>query len=155
MGNAVDIEPHWYNIVFTLGDRWADGHGGYETFHMRSNYAPGAIKIAYIQASKLLGFDFIKECCSEYEEYYIKPEYTKVLIDKGIIDKEHINKDDNYIPIGAYWVGESGSATDEFVDIFIKIVRLINPNFILEDRNLQEESLDILEGAGYGITEPN
>ena len=154
MGNAVDIEPHWYNIVFTLGDRWADGHGGYETFHMRSNYAPGAIKIAYIQASKLLGFDFIKECCSEYKEYYIKPEYTKVLIDKGIIDKRTY-KDDNYIPIGAYWVGESGSATDEFVDIFIKIVRLINPNFILEDRNLQEESLDILEGAGYGITEPN
>lgn len=60
-----------------------------------------------------------------------------------------------YIPAGAYWVGESGSATDEFVDIFIKIVRLINPNFILEERDLQEESLDILEGAGYGITEPN
>lgn len=155
MGNAVDIEPHWYNIVFTLGDRWADGHGGYETFHMRSNYAPGAIKIAYIQASKLLGFDFIKECCSEYEECYIKPEYAKVLVDKDIINKEHINKNSNYIPVGAYWVGESDSATDEFVDIFIKIIRLINPNFILEERNLQEESLDILEGSGYGITEPN
>ena len=155
MGNVVDIEPLWYNIVFTLGDRWADGHGGYETFHMRSNYTSGAIKIAYIQASKLLGFDFIKKCCSEYEECYIKPEYAKVLADKSIIDKEYINKNGTYCPVGAYWLGESDSATNEFVDIFIKIVRLINPNFVLEERDLQEESLDILEGAGYGITDPN
>lgn len=152
MGNAVDIGSHWYNIVFTLGDPSADGHGRYETFHMRSNYAPWAITIVYIQASRLLGFNFIKECCTEYEEYYIKPEYVKILVNKGIIDKEHINKDGEYCPVGSYWVGESGSATDDFIDIFIKIIRLINPGFILEERDLQEESLSILEGAGYGIT---
>jgi len=155
MGNAVDVGPHWYNIVFNLGDPSGDGHGRYETYHMISNLASWEIEIAYNHASKLLGFDFVKKCCSEYEEYYIKPEYAKILADKGIIDKEYLNKDGKYCPVGAYWVGESGSAPDEFVDIFINIVKLVHPNFILEERDLQEKSLDVLEGAGYGITDPH
>jgi|GEM_PF-5942548 len=153
MGNAVDAGQHWYNIGFTLGDPWADGHGGYETYHMKSNYAPDVIKAAYIKASKLLGFDFIKECCAECDAYYIEPGYAKILADKGIINKKYLNKNPEWIPVGAYSLCEGEKATDEFVDVFIDIIKLVKPDFILEKRNLQEEDLDILNGAGYGITD--
>lgn len=143
----------WYNITFSLGDPDKEGHGGFETYHMKSNYTASIIQKAYKEATELLGFDYVKECCSQYCDYYIKPEYTKILIDKGIIDKQYLNKEDKNYPIGAYSLIEAGEATSEYLYIFKAILKLVIPNFIMENRDLQEETLTLLEGAAYGITD--
>lgn len=143
-----------YNIYFTLGDPFADGHGGYSRYHMESNYTIEEIKEAYKKTTSLLGFDFVKECCSNSEEFYIQPKYASILAEKGIIDKEYLNVDEDYYPIGAYSLSEAGRPVDEFVDIFISIVQLILPDFKMEERDLKEEELVLLQCAAYGLTDP-
>ena len=143
----------WNNITFSLGDPYKEGHRGFETFHMISNYTVDKIQEAYKKATELLGFDYVKECCSQYCDYYIKPEYAKILVDKGIIDKQYLNKDDKNYPIGAYSLIEAGEATYEYLYIFIYIIKLVLPDFIMNSRDLQEETLTILERAAYGITD--
>lgn len=143
-----------YNIYFTLGDPFADGHGGYSRYHMKSNYSINEIEEAYKKATSLLGFNFVKECCSNSEEFYIQPKYASILAEKGIINKEYLNVDEGYYPIGAYSLAESFNPKDEFVDIFISIVQLILPDFKMEERDLEEEELVLLFGAAYGLTDP-
>lgn len=143
----------WNNITFSLGDSNREGHGGFETYHMISNYTVDEIQKAYKEATKMLRFDYVKECC--YCEYYIKPEYIKILIDKGIIDKGYLNKNDSHCPVGAYSLIEAGEATSEYLYIFNSIVKLVRPDFIMKERDLQEETLTILEGTAYGITDVN
>lgn len=150
MSNLYNTVAKWYNICFTLGDYSNDGHGHSENFHMIANYSLNEINIAYKNSSDILGFDFCQECCAEYEQYYIKPEYTKILVDKGIIEETYVNKDCEYYPIGAYSLAES-CATEEFIEIFIKIIQLTLPNFKMKERELKEDCLSILEGAGYGL----
>lgn len=145
----------WNNITFSLGDSSREGHGGFKTYHMISNYTVDEIQKAYKEVTKMLGFDYIKECCSQYGEYYIKPEYAKILVDKGIIDKQYLNKYDENYPVGAYSLVEAGEATYEYLYIFIYIIKLVLPNFIMNSRDLQEETLTILERAAYGITDVN
>lgn len=143
----------WYNITFSLGDPDKEGHGGFETYHMKSNYTVSIIQKAYKEATELLGFDYVKECCSQYCDYYIEPEYAKILVEKGILDKKYLNKGNKHYPIGAYSLAEAGEATSEYLYIFKAIIKLVIPNFIMENRDLQEETLTLLEGAAYGITD--
>ena len=140
-----------YNITFTLGDPSGDGHGHYVVFHMQSNYSVKDITDAYNKATKILGFDFIKTRCVKYQESYIKPTYASILVKYGILNKISLEDTDFYgVSKGTYYVDDG---VDEYVDIFIKIIKLILKDFILEYRNLHEDSLDILDFAAYGLTE--
>lgn len=143
----------WYNITFSLGDPNKEGHGEFKTYHMKSNYTVSIIQKAYKEATELLGFDYVKECCSQYCDYYIEPEYAKILAEKGILDKKYLNKENKHYPIGAYSLVEESEATSEYLYIFKAIIKLVIPNFIMENRDLQEETLTLLEGAAYGITD--
>lgn len=140
-----------YNITFTLGDPSGDGHGHYVVFHMQSNYSVKDITDAYNKATEILGFDFIKTCCVKYQESYIKPTYASILVKYGILNKISLEDTDFYgVSKGTYYVDDG---VDEYVDIFIKIIKLILKDFILKYRNLHEDSLDILDFAAYGLTE--
>ena len=140
-----------YNITFTLGDPSGDGHGHYVVFHMESNYSVQDITNAYNKATEILSFDFIKTCCVEYADHCIKNLYTPILVKYNIIKTERLETEDYYsISKGDYYI-EDG--TEEYVDIFIKIIKLVLKDFILEYRNLHEDSLDILDFAAYGLTE--
>jgi len=149
--NLSDTVVNWHNICFTLGDYSNDGHGHSEDFHMIANYPVEQIETAYKIACNKLSFDFCQECCTEYEQFYIKPEYTKILVDKGIIEEEYVNKSERYYPTEAYSLAESCSTTEEFIDIFNKIVQLVLPDFEMKERDLEEKCLRPLEGAGYGL----
>lgn len=140
-----------YNIEFTLGDYSCDGHCQYKEYHMVSNYSIKDITDAYKKAVDLLKFDFIKICCTEYDEFVIKPEYVDILINYRIIDKKStVNTNDFlYRPLGSYVV----TCCDEFVEIFIKIIKLILPDFYMRKNELNEQTLSILDGAGYGLFE--
>lgn len=139
-----------YNITFTLGD--SSGDGNCVVFHMESNYSVQDITNAYNKATKILGFDFIKTCCVEYGDHYIKNLYTPILIKFNIINKtENLEIKDFYgIPKGTYYVDDG---VDEYVDIFIKIIKLVLKDFTLEYRDLHEDSLSILDSAAYGLIE--
>lgn len=140
-----------YNITFTLGDPGGDGHGHYVVFHMESNYSVKDITDAYSEATEILGFDFIKTCCTGYKESYIKPIYASILVNHGILNKISLENTDFYgVSKGSYYVDDG---IEEYVDIFIKIIKLVLKDFTLEYRDLQEDSLSILDFAAYGLTE--
>lgn len=140
-----------HNITFTLGDPSGDGHGHYIVFHMESNYSVKDITGAYNKATEILGFDFIKTCCVKYQESYIKPMYASILVKYGILNKISLEDTDFYgVSKGMYYVDDG---VNEYVDIFIKIIKLILKDFTLEYRDLHEDSLSILDFAAYGLTE--
>lgn len=140
-----------HNITFTLGDPSGDGHGHYIVFHMESNYSVKDITDAYNKATEILGFDFIKTCCVKYQESYIKPMYASILVKYGILNKISLEDTDFYgVSKGMYYVDDG---VNEYVDIFIKIIKLVLKDFTLEYRDLHEDSLSILDFAAYGLTE--
>lgn len=139
-----------YNIGFTLGDPYEDGHGKYKTFHIECNYSVEDITAAYKDAVKLLGFDYVETVCAEYEDYYIHENETDILLKYGIIKEEDINRNVidnyNYCPKDCYILDE-----DEYVEIFFKIVKLILPDIVYKNRDLNETQLNLLHCAAYGI----
>lgn len=140
-----------HNITFTLGDPSGDGHGHYIVFHMQSNYSVKDITDAYNKATEILGFDFIKTCCVKYQESYIKPMYASILVKYGILNKISLEDTDFYgVSKGMYYVDDG---VNEYIDIFIKIIKLVLKDFTLEYRDLHEDSLSILDFAAYGLTE--
>ena len=136
------MAKNMYNIIFTLGDLYDN----YEEYQFQSNYDVDDMSIAYRKASKILNFDFCKECCTKYNENYITRRYINKLLNYKIIKEEDIvndgTKDIYLIPNSIV-----------FLDIFIKIIKLVLKDFTLEYRDLHEDSLDILDSAAYGLTE--
>lgn len=143
--NLFDTVVNWYNICFTLGDYSNDGHGHSEDFHMIANYPVDQIEMAYEQASCRLGFDFCQKCCIDYGEWRIKPFYASKLSAEDIIEY------DSEIEPAGYELGCETTCEDEFIEIFVKIVQLVLPDFEMKERDLEEKCLGPLEGAGYGL----
>lgn len=142
-----------HKITFTLGDYGGDGHGMCKVYHMSANYSAEEIDEAYKQATAKLKFDFIKEVASQYGDYgVVIPQYAKILADFKIINRDKINASDE----DSLW-GDSSEGCydidgkDEYLDIFVDIIRLILPDFYWEYRDLGEEHLECLQGACYGM----
>ncbi len=151
MTNLGKVNQPLYNITFTLGDPGGDGHGHYVVFHMQSNYSVQDITDAYNKATEMLGFDFIKTCCAGYNESYIRPPYASILVNYGVLNNISLTDVDFYgVSKGSYYIDDG---VDEYIDIFIKIIKLVIKDFILEYRNLHEDALYILDYAAYGLTE--
>lgn len=135
-----------YNITFTLGDPGGDGHANTSEYHMVSNYSSKNIDDAYRKAVDIIGFDFVKKVGADWEDSSISEPYFSILVDKGILNR----KDFEY-----EWKGkiEFDPYIDEeiYIDTFIKLIKLVLPDFELKFRDLKEESLTVLEGAAYGI----
>lgn len=132
-----------YNITFTLGDPSGDGHASTSEYHMVSNYHAKEIDEAYKEACKIIGFDYVEEVGMEYLEPYINEEHFNILVEKNIIDRKDFECSS----------GELDLYLDEewYLDIFIKICKLVIPDLILIYRDLEEENLYCLDGAAYGI----
>ncbi len=142
-----------YNIYFSLGDPWNDGHGYYSSYRITANYSVKDIENAYMKTTEILGFNFIKEVGSEYEcSRWIPEEYTNKLLSLGIINKENIVKEDSEFswdtPKGCF---EFSNSEDEFIEIYFNIVKYSLPDFEWETRDLEEETLSDLNGAAYRL----
>lgn len=132
-------------IEVEIGDVCRDGHGLFDTFIFESNYSSDEINQAYYKATDLLGFDYLKECCKDYQDGIIIPKYASILVDRGIINKEDLIKETKGRFIkGGYEIQE----TSEFLDIYIDIVKLILAD--LDYNSFKTEYLD-LDNAGYGL----
>lgn len=142
-----------YNIYFSLGDPWSDGHGINYEYHITANYSVEDIENAYTKTTEILGFNFIKEVGSECEcDRWIPKEYTSKLLSLGIINEENIVKEDPEfswgVPKGCF---EFFNMEDEFIEIYFNIVKYSLPDFEWEIRDLEEETLSDLNGAAYGL----
>ena len=134
------MEKKEYNICFELGDESNDGHGHSEKFHMSSNYSAKEITDFLNEFEKKTGINICKEC-EDYEENRLSKEATEKLLELGIIDQEYIEKD------GRYYVDD----TEDFVDIIENCLKYVVKDFDWHYRNLKEEPLYKLNGAGYGL----
>ena len=134
------MEKKEYNICFELGDESHDGHERSEKFHMTSNYSAKEITKFLNEFEKKTGVDICKEC-EDYEDNTFSKETTKKLLELGIIDSEYVEGD------GCYYVDGTG----EFIDIIENCLKYIVNDFEWHYRNLKEEPLQKLDGAGYGL----
>lgn len=135
-----------HNIGFSIGDYCWDGHCLYQEYHMVSNYSGKEISRAYQELSKELGWSFLKEC-KRCEVRNLTEEGERHLLELGIISKSDI------LESREAWGGDTYAIedNDEFVDIFFKLVRIKIPDLVWDYRNLDEEDLSLLDGAGYGL----
>lgn len=112
-----------YNICFTLGDPSGDGHANTSEYHIVATHSVEEITNAYRKTTELLGFDYIKEVGTTEDVQYGPP-------------------------AGCYWFDY---AEDEFLEVFFNIVRYSLPYFQWTTRDLEEDTLYLLEGAAYGF----
>jgi hypothetical protein len=156
-----------YNLKFTLGDPSCDGHGRTREFHIQTNHSREDIYSAYVDFSAQYGFKYLDMVGDEYECFGGIPEdITNKLFELGILeDKDRIihfdetgerykydrygfSKDYDLRHDGCY---EFGDCEEEFLDIFFKMIKHQIPDFEWKIRDLEEETLSILHGRGYGF----
>lgn len=135
-----------HNIGFSIGDYYWDGHCLYQEYHIVSNYSGEEISKAYQELSEELGWNFLDECRG-YGEQCLSEEGEQHLLELGIISESDILASRREYPDDTYTIENS----DEFVDIFFKLVQIKIPDLVWDYRNLNEESLPLLNGAGYGL----
>ena len=154
-----------YTLEYSLGDPSDDGHGKCERHFAKSNYNPKEISKAYKSATELLGFDFVKEVAADYMDGSISCKYTGKLLKHGILKpsdfgyseeewKEHIDDISEDGPFDYKDLTEDSYDLDQeiFVDIFVKIIKFILPDFELTEIITPTDGyLSELEGAGYGL----
>ena len=156
-----------YNLTFTLGDPSCDGHGCTKEFHIQTNHSKEDIYSAYVDFSAQYGFRYLDMVGDEYDCFGGIPEdITKVLFELGIITNEervihyddtrekykgdtyHYEENRDHMYDGCY---EFDDCDEEFLDIFFKIIKYQIPDFEWKIRDLEEETLSILHGRGYGF----
>lgn len=135
-----------HNIGFSIGDYCWDGHCLYQEYHIVSNYSGEEISKAYQELSSELGWNFLAECRG-YEEQCLTKEGEQHLLKLGIISESDI------LASKEEWYGDTYAIenSDEFVDIFFKLVKIKIPDLVWDYRDLNEESIHLLDGAGYGL----
>lgn len=140
-----------YNICFTLGDPSGDGHANTSEYHIVATHSVEEITNAYKKTTELLGFDFVEEIGEEFEgDRWIPEDYTKKLLNLGIIKFEDITTEYRPYgcPVGCY---DLYGDEEEFLKVFFDIVRYSLPDFEWTSRDLEEDTLYLLEGAAYGF----
>lgn len=154
-----------YTLEYSLGNPSGDGHGKCERHFAKSNYSPKEISKAYKSATELLGFDFVKEIATDYMDGSISCKYTGKLLKHGILKPSDFEYSEEEWKEYIDSISENGSFDyedlnedfygldqDTFVDIFVKIIKLILPDFELTEIITPTDGyLSELEGAGYGL----
>ena len=135
-----------YNVCFTLGDPSGDGHANTSDYHMVSNYSAKEIDEAYKKATEILGFNFVKKIGVNHQDNELHEPYFSILIEKEIIKEEDYKYEYDGKTLLDTYLDES-----DFIDIFENICKLVLPDLIIYDRNLEEQTISSLEGAAYGI----
>lgn len=138
-----------HNIVYTLGDPSADGHGHVAEYHLVSNHSAKEISEAYKKTTKLLSFNLVEEIGDKYQrDCWVPAEYAAELVKLGIIEEDdlEIESIEYGPPAGSYYLD-----TDSFGDLYFKIAKYSLPDLEWEDRDLQEEEIFDLYGAAYWL----
>ncbi|MBC8427485.1 MAG: hypothetical protein H8D97_01195 [Proteobacteria bacterium] len=128
-------------IKLVIGDcSRKDGHNMHENILIKSNLNKIWIDRAYEEASAILGFCFIEEVATEYEEpiapKYVITKLRKAFNEPNLLMSENDNDRQNYY-----------INTEQYLDSFLKIIKLGHPEFKYKFINHDEY---IMIG-GYGL----
>ena len=138
-----------HKTTLIIGDWSGDGHDKKEAVVIKANLDSKDIMKAYKKASKKLGFSFIDEVASEYEDRILTRDKFKTLLDNGL---------DMNVLGGDYEIKEAKECLededsegvslwhDSYREIFLFIVKLGDDSFEWEET--QGATLDI---GGYGL----
>lgn len=131
-----------HRIRLVMGDPGGDGHGRSSERICASNLSGEELKQAYTAGTKLLGFDFTANICSEYEDSRVSTADAEKLKALGCTAFDNVSKydydeDDGY----SIW-------RDEYVAIYLFLCKLGNPEF---EYKLVSDQMDYIEIGGYGL----
>lgn len=135
-----------YNIIITLGDYSCDGHCQSQNFHIVSNYSAYSIDEAYSKLVEELNWDFTREC-EDYETNELSNEGLNKLLELGILSQEEVNENLNDWRSDHYTIEDC----DEYIRIFFELVKEKLSDLEWDYRDLKENNLSALLGAGYGL----
>lgn len=120
-------------VKLIVGDYSGDGHEKTYTRVIESNLTSDQMIEAYKAACVIIGMDFCQDVCSEYEEMEPDEEEIATLAQVGIsLDVDEFG-----------WLSPEG-----FLDAYLQIVKLGNPNFIY---GLVPEPKHFIPIGGYGL----
>ena len=135
------MSKHYLNIC--LGDKYADGHGLYETFHLESNHSAKEIEEAYKKTVDKFIVDITKEC-TDFEDDTISEDMVKFISKYFPTILESCERDQGMVEI----------TPDIFIRIYFSMASMFLPDLIWKERDLNEERISGLEVAGYGLFMP-
>lgn len=135
-----------YRMNFTLGDPGGDGHGMKEDYHITANHSVKEIEAAVKQFETETKFK-ISNWAEDYEDNSLPAEDVNDLAElEFITDKENIPGidcwEDDYTFDGA-----NGYVTF----IFNVIIKHYIPDFEWGFTEFREQTLDCMDGNGYGL----
>ncbi len=128
-------------ISLVLGDWSHDGHGHTDTVVILSNLTNKQIESAYKKGTKKVGFDFIKDVASDYEDSKISEEQLNKLISLGLKGWDKVGDESDEDALYLY--------TEAYADIYLFIVKLGNEEF--EYKILEGELNPEIHIGGYGM----
>lgn len=133
-------------IRFTVGDYSQDGHNQLKQYIIKTNLNSVWIKRAYDEASATLGFCFVNEVATEYEEPFV-PEfvYDKLI---NVFDYDIIKE---LAPYDDYHKKYVIDDPDNYVELYLMIIGLGEPDFKYEHMKFEGDNINI---GGYGIFQP-
>ena len=154
-----------YTLEYSLGDPYDEGHGKCERHFDKSNYSSEEISKAYKSATELLGFDYVKEIAAKYMDSSISCKYTGKLLKHGILTPSDFGYSEEEWKEYIDSISKNGSFDyedlnedfydldqDKFVDIFVKIIKLILPDFELTEVITPTDGcLNELDNTAYGL----
>ena len=74
-----------FKFKIAIGDWSGDGHGINEYFKIKSNKSVEEVREAYFKAIQILGKDYPKEICQEYEDDYVSEYDQEELEELGFV----------------------------------------------------------------------
>lgn len=124
-------------VELVTGDWSGDGHGITRSLLICSNLSKEGLREAYLHATHKVGFDFIRDAASQYEENWIKSADLARLKEHGIqVDSEDFDEEGN---LGIDW--------EIYTLIYLQLVGKGNPSF----RWSKVTPTDSVDIGGYGL----
>ena len=129
-----------YKIRFTLGDWSGDGHGGKETYHMKSNYPGTKINDVLLKFENETNCN-IKSWCKDYADNYIHEHDSSKLVSYGIISSDELTRDEEFECEG----------TLGYIDLISRIIKHYLPDFEWDHESFDDEEVLSIDKCGYGL----
>jgi hypothetical protein len=104
-----------YKIEMVVGDWSNDGHGMTDKYHIEANASHLELAKAYEVGTKIIGFNFTDEVCSDYEDNVIKSEHREILVQHGFKGElaDYLEEHSGYF-----------DENKDFVEVYMFIVEL-------------------------------
>lgn len=131
-----------HRIRLIMGDPGGDGHGRSEERICASNLSCEELKQAYMAGTKLLGFDFAANICSEYGNSRMSTAYAEKLKALGCTAFDNVRKYD-FDEDKGYTIWH-----EKYVAIYLFLCKLGNPEFEYE---LVSNRMPRIYIGGYGL----